>query len=289
MEYVQQQDVVYGYKDGMALVMDVFTPKGQLNGAAVIKVIGGRLHSNPMRLHKAGDLKDVQALLEAGYMVFVAAHSSRPKYTAEEILPDMPRAVRYVRYNAERFGIDPQQIGMIGKSSSGYLSLLVATGAASSSFEDDPVEGVSPEIQAVVAYFPSTDLLNYGQEGTTILQHFRALDIQAAETMFDFHSWDEATNRFERITDEDARSDCYRRCSPIYHVSGHTSPTLIFHGDKDKPAPVEQSERFISRLQQADVPHKLIVYPGEGHGWEPYENELEEVTNWFNRFLLGAE
>ncbi|MBT4502640.1 MAG: alpha/beta hydrolase, partial [Gemmatimonadetes bacterium] len=40
-EYDHEKDVVYGYKDGMALVMDVFTPTGQLNGAGVIQVVAG--------------------------------------------------------------------------------------------------------------------------------------------------------------------------------------------------------------------------------------------------------
>ncbi len=36
VEYDHQQDVVYGYKDGLALVMDVYTPKTDLNSAGGI-------------------------------------------------------------------------------------------------------------------------------------------------------------------------------------------------------------------------------------------------------------
>jgi len=41
MEFDQQQDVVYGYKDGMALVMDVYVPKKARNGVGVICVAAG--------------------------------------------------------------------------------------------------------------------------------------------------------------------------------------------------------------------------------------------------------
>ena len=39
--YTRQEDVIYGRKDGMALTMDVFTPKKDPNGAAVVWVVSG--------------------------------------------------------------------------------------------------------------------------------------------------------------------------------------------------------------------------------------------------------
>ena len=39
--FTLHQDVIYGRKYGMALTMDVFTPKENANGAAVICVVSG--------------------------------------------------------------------------------------------------------------------------------------------------------------------------------------------------------------------------------------------------------
>lgn len=59
----------------------------------------------------------MQNLLQAGYVVFAASHGSYPKYTADKSHKDLPRAVRFIRYHAKRFGIDPDRIGITGGSS----------------------------------------------------------------------------------------------------------------------------------------------------------------------------
>ena len=61
-----QRDVVYGYKDGMALVMDVFTPEVGQNAGGIILVVAGGMRSSPMASHRAGDGPDVQNLLNGG-------------------------------------------------------------------------------------------------------------------------------------------------------------------------------------------------------------------------------
>ena len=41
VEFNHQKDVVYGYKDGMALVMDIYSPKEEPNRAGIILVMAG--------------------------------------------------------------------------------------------------------------------------------------------------------------------------------------------------------------------------------------------------------
>lgn len=289
-EYDHEKDVVYGYKDGMALVMDVFTPVGQLNGAGVIQVVAGGMMSSPRWSHEAAKRRSVQALLEKGYVVFAVAHSSQPKYSADEIGPDMSRAVRFIRHHAERFYIHPQRIGITGGSSGGQVSLYAATAPPPPNPEaEDPVDRESSEIQAVVVFFPGTDMANFGSPGTTIVQHFHSLDYRI-DAAFDFHRWDNETKRFERVTDPELRLEIFRQNSPISHVNAGDPPVLLFHGDQDKTVPIQQSRIFVSRLKEVGIPHKLIVAEGKGHGWElPLENQFEEITGWFDQYLLPGE
>lgn len=62
---------------------------------------------------------------------------------------------------------------------------------------EDPIERESSKIQAVVAYYPSTDLLNFGTDNKTILDHFKSVGYNL-DAAFDFHQWDNALNRSER-------------------------------------------------------------------------------------------
>ena len=288
MEYDHQKNVVYGYKDGMGLILDVLTPSTKRNGAAVISLLSAGCRSNlgfdtPSRGSLdprliGGFQKSAQCFIDAGYVVFAVAHSSAPKYQVDEIIPDISRAVRFIRYHAERFDINSERIGIRGGSTGGMLSLMAATAPPTADIEhEDPVERISSHVQAVVAYFPPTDLLNWISYNVNWVSF----------TPFDFHSWCEESRRFERVVDPDELKAILHRCSPINHANANSPPSLLVHGDEDDSVPIQQSELFIVRLKEVDVAHKLIVAKGEGHGWAPTDDELNEMRDWFDRYLLA--
>ena len=112
-------DVVYGHKYGMALTFDVFEP-ANANGAAVLNIVSGGWRS-AWRPHDVSQAR-YQALLDAGFTVFAVRHGSSPKYVLPEIVPDVRRAVRYIRLNARRLGVDPERLGVWGGSASAHVS-----------------------------------------------------------------------------------------------------------------------------------------------------------------------
>src|ERR1700679_51168 len=79
--YDRKVDVVYGRKFGMALTMDVFTPKANANGAAVVWVVSGGWFSS----HEAINSGFIGELLKRGYTVFAVVHGSQPRFTIPEI------------------------------------------------------------------------------------------------------------------------------------------------------------------------------------------------------------
>src|SRR4051794_22211390 len=105
--YERQADVIYGRKFGMALTLDVFTPRGKANGAAVVLVVSGGWFS----AHEAINVAFVSEFVRRGYTVFAVVHGSQPKYAIPEAVQDMHRAVRYIRHHARDYGIDPDRIG----------------------------------------------------------------------------------------------------------------------------------------------------------------------------------
>ena len=48
-------------------------------------------------------------LTDRGYTVFTVVHGSQPRYTVPEIIQDMNRAVRFIRYHAKITDINPDQ------------------------------------------------------------------------------------------------------------------------------------------------------------------------------------
>ena len=106
-------DVVYGHKYGMALTFDVFTPPNA-NGAAVLNMVSGGWRSQ-WRPH-ASSQQRYQPLLDKGFTVIAVRHGSSPKFIIPELVPDVRRAVRYIRLNARRWGVDANRLGVWGGS-----------------------------------------------------------------------------------------------------------------------------------------------------------------------------
>ena len=65
----------------------------------------------------------VAPLLRRGYTVLAVSHLSQPQATVMEIVEDVNRAMRFIRYHADEYGIDPNRLGVTGGSAGGYTVL----------------------------------------------------------------------------------------------------------------------------------------------------------------------
>jgi dipeptidyl aminopeptidase/acylaminoacyl peptidase len=63
-------------------------------------------------------------------------------------------------------------------------------------------------------------------------------------------------------------------------------PILLLHGMSDERVSVEQSITLAEVLEKADMPHKLVLYPGDNHGLvQNKEKATQEIVAWFNTYL----
>ncbi len=267
------EDVVYGHKDGLALTMDVLTPEQNAKRLGVIILSSGSWKSRKSLPEAEAKLRTqhwVSGLLRGGYTVFVVRHGSSPRYFVPEMIDDVRRSVRFVRLHAKDYGVDPDHIGLTGGSSGGHLSLMAALTADDGRPDaKDPLDRVSSRVQAVVAWFPPTDLINWGKE-----KGFQDLE-RAQPELF--------TRIFGKITDLEAQ---LKTISPIYYASESAPPLLLIHGDADKTVPVQQSQILKARYEELKRPVKLIVKPGGGHTfWFGIEENYPEIWKWFDSYL----
>jgi acetyl esterase/lipase len=265
------EDVIYDRKFGTALTLDVFEPEKK-NGAAVFFMVSGGFVS----AHSAINARTYQPFLERGYTVFAVVHACQPKFQIPEITQDIHRAIRYVRHNAVRWGIDTNKFGITGGSAGGHLSLTMGThGKLGNPTAKDPVDRASSAVQAVACFFPPTDFLNYSQPGEDAVGVGTLKAFKAA-----FGS---------RSDTAEGRQELGREISPIYFVSSNTAPSLIIHGDADKLVPIYQAERFGERCKAVGAPFKLIVKPGADHGWSGMDKDLVVFADWFDEHLRGIK
>lgn len=259
-------DVVYGHKDGMALTMDVLKPKSGANGAAVIFIVSGGYVSDytpPQELAGRSLFKD---LLGKGFTVIALRHGGSPKYLIPEIVADVRRGVRFIRFSARQWGVDPNRLGVFGGSAGGHLSLMIGTASDNG---DTNAKGEfmkeSDRVAAVVAWFPPVDMrplargLNAPNDGSV-------------------------GSRFPALNFEKEKAADY---SPIVFVTPDDAPTLLIHGDKDTLVPISNSQIIYEAFQKNKVRSNFVTIEGAGHG---FQNEAATRSNaltvaWFEQTL----
>jgi len=276
------EELVYGHKNGMALVMEKVTPT-KPNGKAILVLMSGGYFSSQAWLPDG--LNVAKEFLNHGYTVFLTFHGSKPVYNVAQITKDITRAVKYVRYNAKKFGIDPAHIGMYGNSSGGHLSLYAATADdTSDAASKDPVEKVSSKIQAVCVFYPPTDLLNFGEAGASIVTDPKLAFDRDVAAAFDFRSWNDSTQQYV-TPDAKKLTETAKRFSPVYLVTKDDAPAFIVHGTNDWVVPIQQSELLVERYKSAGLPVELVVKQGAEHGWADENIEREKMATWFDKHL----
>jgi dipeptidyl aminopeptidase/acylaminoacyl peptidase len=84
-----------------------------------------------------------------------------------------------------------------------------------------------------------------------------------------------------------ANPDIFKESSPINYVTSNSAPTLMLHGDKDPLVPIEQAYMLRDKLLDVGVTNKLVVYPGQGHGW--IGDDLIDSFNQVEAFVKGLQ
>lgn len=272
-----EKNVVVGMYSGLALVMDVHFP-GNPNGYGIVKIAGSAwirplAYNAPLLSQQTR--KFTNPLVEHGYTVFSLNHRAIPRFHFPAQLHDVERAVRFIRFHADTFKIDPDRIGAVGHSSGGHLvSLLGVLDGDGNPDDPDPVNRTSSKVQAVVAGATPVNL------ALPTRDPYQALLVGGVSLKAEPHTQE---------------SDLFWAASPINFVSSDDPPFLMLHGDEDSVVPFEQSELMRDALKTAGVENHLFVIPGGNHGLQGGKDPVDynsAMINWFDQHLSmsrGAE
>ncbi|HSY18290.1 MAG TPA: alpha/beta hydrolase [Candidatus Acidoferrales bacterium] len=167
---------------------------------------------------------------------------------------DCKTAVRWLRKNADRLGIDPNRIGVLGESAGGHLAAMVALTTPTDGL--DPVEpdgDISCGVNCCVDMYGIADVAAFEQ-------HPSMLPKTAAEA-----------------------PELYRAAAPLTYVRSNSPPFLILHGTADKLVSIDQSRRLVAALEKAGVEHEFIPVPDAPHSFDlqPVQRDLRPVVLGF--------
>ncbi|MFR9620702.1 MAG: GDSL-type esterase/lipase family protein [Rikenellaceae bacterium] len=175
-------------------------------------------------------------------MVAVSAEyrvKNRDKTTPFEAVMDGKSAIRWVRANAQKLGIDPERIVASGGSAGGHVASCTSL---IETFNDpnDPSLDVSSKPNAMMLFNPVVDTSEDGYGKGAF-------------------NGDELT------------------LSPTHHVRANLPPSIVFHGTQDRTVPFANGVQFVKAMVAADNNSRLVWGFGEPHSF--FNGSYMSATN----------
>jgi pectinesterase len=255
----EKLDVTYAHYGDRTLEMDIYRPQGVWGELpAIVCIHGGGWQKGSKINHR----KVAQALANQGFVTASIDYrlSGEAQFPAQ--IQDCKAAVRFLRANAKKYGINADKIGAIGHSAGGHLTALLATSAGVTELEEQGGnQNFSSTIQAAVPMGGQTDFLSQ-----------RTRDISSDEKRGSI--W----RQFLGGSLEN-KPDTYRLASPLVHLDKQDPPCWFITGEKDDPS--TRADDFRIRMKAFGIPTGLTVIKDAPH---PFT--VKQI--WFDEMMEAA-
>src|SRR6516165_6587393 len=239
-------DIVFGKGGDIDLLLDVYHPPQGVTPKrmGIIHLFGGGFFTGNKN---AGYIvNDVRALGRLGYTNISANY----RLTSQGLWPaqihDTKAAIRWVRANAAKIGIDADKIAIAGYSAGGMLSLLAGTNGMAEFEGNGGNAGVSSNVQAGIGVYPLAS--------TTI-----------------------AGNLFPTNVSAEERTKLMEAATPTKYIGKTFAPTIFIHGTADTTVPLSSSIDFFTKLNAAGVPTSITTIQGAAHAFNTAALDAVEV------------
>jgi acetyl esterase/lipase len=265
----RRAEIPYASPDGVPLTLTIDYPASRSSPPPVILFAPHDGEWKPVILQEPRCRALLSALTGHGYAVATVHFRLLGKHHFPGPVQDGKSAVRWLRANAQRYGLNADRIGAIGVSAGGYgVCMLGTTGPADGLEGPDDDLRYSSRVQAVVAMGAPAD---FGRTHTpkAIQQLYVQPFLGATAT---------------------ENPELYVRASPGTYASADDPPFLLFHSTNDLSVPVAQARAFADDLRRARVPVELVEEEGYEHVWTGarFERALERSIEFFDQHVKNA-
>ena len=243
------------YKDVINPTLQIYLPEKEIStGAAVVICPGG---GYSVVVYNAEGVRTAKEFAKNGVAAFVLKYRlpNDTTMTDKKIGPlqDAQQAIKIVRENASKWGIDTNKIGIMGFSAGGHLASTAATHFEKAVIENNNDTNLRPDF--LILIYPVISM----QDSLTHL--------------------DSRTN----LLGEHPSKEIIDEFSNDLHVDANTPPAYITHAGDDKLVDVDNSIVFYEKLRHHEVAAELHIYPKGGHGFvlfQQIEDWMMPIIKW---------
>jgi acetyl esterase/lipase len=244
-------DVEFAKGGTKPLVLDLFKPKEIKKPVPGLIFVHGGSWKSGSRKHYGNYCRH---FAEKGYVAATIEYRLSGEAPFPAAIQDVNCAIRWMRANAGKLGVDPNKIGLVGGSAGGHLVMLAAYAPNDPELEGTGGnDGVSSRVQAVVDIYGPVRLGSRPDRPAAQVNRARSSD-PVAQFM-----GGKSTVEAPKL---------YAKASPITHLSKDAPPTLILHGTVDELVNISHSDKLAAELSRLGVPYLYDRIEGWHHAMD---------------------
>lgn len=242
------------------LHLDLYRPNDKGVYPALVMIHGGGWSSGD----KSMEHPMAQRIAMDGYVVVTVEYRLSPEAKYPAAVYDIKAAIRWVKQQADKYGIDTTRVAIEGESAGGQLAMLVAMTNGIQSFEGEPTVGkASSTVQAAIDVDGILDFLAPN-----------TLNLKRKPNSADV-SWLGGTFEEKPLVWKEASSIFWvgRNSVPVAFI---TSGMPRFHAGRDE---------MIDLLNQNGIYSESHNIPDSPHSFWMYDPWFEPTKNFIEGFL----
>jgi len=272
------QDVVYAapkLPNGKTTVlkMDLLIPEGARKRPVVVYVPGGGF----VVAAKESALNLRTYVAEAGFAVAsVQYRTTRDGANYRDGIEDIKAAIRYLRANADKYGIDAGAVAVWGESAGGYLATMVGVTNHDATFDAGANLNQSSDVQGVIDDFGASDISKMAADFDAATQHA----IYSNEGLVQYIGKAPDANTLDPGTAGTA-------ANPLKFIHADAPPFLIFHGNRDRMVSPSQSLILQQALAAMGIRSTRYVVDGAGHGDLSFMGDEQSGLLWSTNKVMN--
>ena len=287
-------DVVYAVMDGIPLHLQILLPLTRNNPEKIYPGIVYVQGSGWMEQDCSHNVGRIANLAERGYVVAIVQyrHSGQAGFPAQ--IQDARNAVRFMRKNAEKLRVNPDEIFLAGSSSGGHTAVMaVIPGAEDCTETGFPVPACAAETGSAVETVSATENAGAAETGTDrvffdrnvypgisagvlgVLDYYGCVSLMMPDgfpTMTDRGEPGSMDTMFLSHIAADEREGLEARASAVTYLTPEQElpPFFILHGTKDRVVNTRQSVELYKKLRACGKQAELHLLGGADHGGPEY-------------------
>lgn len=265
-------DQAYAGTQNPKQMLDLYLPAKRTteNPLPVVVFIHGGGWARGDRKYSSGDVLSLVASGDYAGVKLSYRLTNEAKWPAQ--IHDCKAAIRWIRANAGKFGLDPDRIGVWGFSAGAHLASLLGTSGDVRELEGDlgPYPNTSSRVACVVNGFGPQDFTMplMFRNGEPVVEDKAVVDLMGEPL---------AGIREKLLL-----------ASPVTHVTQDDPPFLTIHGTADQRVDFAHAKRIHAALVESGVSSILIPVDGGGHGAK-HPEVPGIIRKYFDKVLMGRE